>query len=149
MYLTYGNKVFTKSQLCFLSRLYTFSFSFSPQIIRKKSTVALIFKKSICNLNTGTETLQCIWCRNHFCNVFKNRYHMTFLSDGCWSPVRPSVFFTTKMDGTLDIWDFLFKQNDPALTLKVCYPNSNQSYLLSQKYQTLLFLLLLLYFELF
>jgi len=47
------------------------------------------------------------------------RYHMAHLLDGCWSPVRPSVFFTVKMDGTLDVWDILFKQNDPTLSLKV------------------------------
>lgn len=44
---------------------------------------------------------------------------MSYLSDACWSPVRPSVFFTVKMDGTLDVWDILFKQNDPTLSLKV------------------------------
>lgn len=44
---------------------------------------------------------------------------MAYLTDGAWSPVRPAVFFTTKMDGTLDIWDFVFKQCDPALSLKV------------------------------
>ena len=48
---------------------------------------------------------------------------MAYLTDGAWSPVRPAVFFTTKMDGTLDIWDFVFKQCDPALSLKVmCTP---------------------------
>ena len=50
---------------------------------------------------------------------------MAYLTDGAWSPVRPAVFFTTKMDGTLDIWDFVFKQCDPALSLKVtctCLP---------------------------
>ncbi|OBS71165.1 hypothetical protein A6R68_00289 [Neotoma lepida] len=47
-------------------------------------------------------------------------YHMAYLTDGAWSPVRPAVFFTTKMDGTLDIWDLVFKQCDPALSLKVC-----------------------------
>lgn len=47
------------------------------------------------------------------------RYHLCYLTDGCWSTVRPSVFFTTKMDGTLDIWDILFKQNNPSLSLKV------------------------------
>lgn len=67
---------------------------------------------------------QCIWCKNDFCYLFLYRYHMAYLSDGCWSPVRPSVFFTVKMDGTLDVWDFLFKQNDPTLTLKVGYLNS-------------------------
>lgn len=44
---------------------------------------------------------------------------MAYLTDGAWSPVRPAVFFTTKMDGTLDIWDFVFKHCDPALSLKV------------------------------
>ena len=24
------------------------------------------------------------------------------------------------MDGTLDVWDFLFKQNDPTLNIQVC-----------------------------
>uniref|UniRef100_A0A4W4GBE0 Dynein, axonemal, intermediate chain 2b n=2 Tax=Electrophorus electricus TaxID=8005 RepID=A0A4W4GBE0_ELEEL len=53
-------------------------------------------------------------------SIMWTKYHMAYLSDGCWSPARPSVFFTVKMDGTLDIWDFLFKQNDPTLSLKVC-----------------------------
>lgn len=53
-------------------------------------------------------------------SIMWTRYHMAYLSDGAWSPVRPAVFFTTKMDGTLDIWDLVFKQCDPALSLKVC-----------------------------
>ncbi|MBN3307577.1 DNAI2 protein, partial [Amia calva] len=53
-------------------------------------------------------------------SIMWTKYHMANLTDGCWSPVRPSVFFTVKMDGTLDVWDFLFKQNDPTLSLKVC-----------------------------
>ncbi|KAJ8246276.1 hypothetical protein GJAV_G00265790 [Gymnothorax javanicus] len=53
-------------------------------------------------------------------SIMWTKYHMSFLTDGCWSPVRPSVFFTVKMDGTLDVWDLLFKQNDPALRQKVC-----------------------------
>ena len=44
---------------------------------------------------------------------------MTYLSSGCWSPIRPSVFFTTKMDGTLDVWDIIHKQSDPVLNLLV------------------------------
>uniref|UniRef100_A0A671KVY1 Dynein, axonemal, intermediate chain 2b n=1 Tax=Sinocyclocheilus anshuiensis TaxID=1608454 RepID=A0A671KVY1_9TELE len=53
-------------------------------------------------------------------SIMWTKYHMAHLLDGCWSPVRPSVFFTVKMDGTLDVWDILFKQNDPTLSLKVC-----------------------------
>ncbi|XP_005412284.1 PREDICTED: dynein intermediate chain 2, axonemal isoform X1 [Chinchilla lanigera] len=53
-------------------------------------------------------------------SIMWTKYHMAYLTDGAWSPVRPAVFFTTKMDGTLDIWDFVFKHSDPALSLKVC-----------------------------
>ncbi|XP_067101386.1 dynein axonemal intermediate chain 2 [Osmerus mordax] len=53
-------------------------------------------------------------------SIMWTKYHMAYLTDGCWSPVRPSVFYTVKMDGTLDVWDILFKQNDPTLSLKVC-----------------------------
>eukprot|EP00095_Tigriopus_kingsejongensis_P003857 maker-scaffold20_size707684-snap-gene-4.18 protein:Tk03857 transcript:maker-scaffold20_size707684-snap-gene-4.18-mRNA-1 annotation:"dynein intermediate chain axonemal" len=41
------------------------------------------------------------------------------LTDGCWSPTRPSVFFTTRMDGCLDCWDILYQQKGPLLSIKV------------------------------
>lgn len=47
------------------------------------------------------------------------RYQTSYLMDACWSTVRPSVFFSVKMDGTLDIWDVLLRQNEPTLSLKV------------------------------
>lgn len=52
-------------------------------------------------------------------SIMWTKYHMAYLTDGCWSPTRPAVFYTTRMDGTLDIWDFLFKQNDPTLSIQV------------------------------
>ncbi|NXQ85387.1 DNAI2 protein, partial [Nyctibius grandis] len=52
--------------------------------------------------------------------IMWTKYHLSYLTDGCWSTVRPAVFFTTRSDGTLDVWDFLFKQNDPSLSLQVC-----------------------------
>ncbi|TDG95893.1 hypothetical protein EPR50_G00244200 [Perca flavescens] len=52
--------------------------------------------------------------------IMWTKYQTAYLMDACWSPVRPSVFFTVKMDGVLDVWDILFKQNDPTLSLKVC-----------------------------
>ena len=51
--------------------------------------------------------------------IITTRQHMSYMTDGCWSPVRPAVFFTSKMDGTLDVWDYLFKQNDPTLSIQV------------------------------
>ncbi|KAM5273358.1 dynein axonemal intermediate chain 2 [Ctenodactylus gundi] len=53
-------------------------------------------------------------------SIMWTKYHMAYLTDGAWSPVRPAVFFTTKMDGTLDVWDIAFKHCDPTLSLKVC-----------------------------
>lgn len=53
-------------------------------------------------------------------SIMWTKYHMAYLTDGCWSPVRPAVFYTTKMDGSLDIWDLVFKQNDPTLSIQVC-----------------------------
>ncbi|NWW94830.1 DNAI2 protein, partial [Rhynochetos jubatus] len=52
--------------------------------------------------------------------IMQTKYHLSYLTDGCWSTVRPGVFFTTRSDGVLDVWDFLFKQKDPSLSLKVC-----------------------------
>ncbi|KFO84579.1 Dynein intermediate chain 2, axonemal, partial [Buceros rhinoceros silvestris] len=53
-------------------------------------------------------------------SIMWTKYHLSYLTDGCWSTTRPAVFFTTRSDGTLDVWDFLFKQKDPSLSLKVC-----------------------------
>lgn len=52
--------------------------------------------------------------------IMWTRYHLSALTDGTWSPVRPAVFFTTKMDGTLDVWDIVFKQRAPTLRIQVC-----------------------------
>ena len=41
------------------------------------------------------------------------------LTDGCWSPTRPSVFFTARQDGVLDAWDILYQQKAPILSIKV------------------------------
>ncbi|NXO06955.1 DNAI2 protein, partial [Oriolus oriolus] len=52
-------------------------------------------------------------------SIMETKYHTPYLLDGCWSPVKPAVFFTAKSDGTVDIWDFLFHQKEPSLSLKV------------------------------
>eukprot|EP00002_Diphylleia_rotans_P016056 TRINITY_DN311_c0_g1_i3.p1 TRINITY_DN311_c0_g1~~TRINITY_DN311_c0_g1_i3.p1 ORF type:complete len:496 (+),score=87.81 TRINITY_DN311_c0_g1_i3:405-1892(+) len=61
-----------------------------------------------------------IWNEDIRTPIMSSKYHMAYTTDGCWSPTRPGVFFTTKLDGTLDIWDCVYNQNDPALSLKVC-----------------------------
>jgi len=48
-----------------------------------------------------------------------SKYFKNYVLDATWSPTRPGVFITTKMDGTLDVWDYYYKQNDPTLSLQV------------------------------
>lgn len=52
--------------------------------------------------------------------IIWTKYSPSYLTDGCWSPTRPAVFFTSSATGTLDVWDILFKQTSPALTVQVC-----------------------------
>ena len=40
------------------------------------------------------------------------------MTNAAWSPTRPSVFLTTSMIGTLDIWDLMDKHSDPTLSGK-------------------------------
>ena len=51
--------------------------------------------------------------------IMSTRYHQSLLTDGCWSPSRPGLFFVTRKDGWLDIWDFYYRQNEVALSHKV------------------------------
>jgi len=51
--------------------------------------------------------------------VMTSKYFMNYVLDATWSPTRPGVFLSTKMDGTLDVWDYYHKQNDPTLTLQI------------------------------
>lgn len=60
-----------------------------------------------------------IWMEDLKTPIMTTRYDSAYLTGGCWSPTRPAVFFTTKVDGTLDIWDLFFKQNGPAFSTKV------------------------------
>ncbi|XP_033209983.1 dynein intermediate chain 2, axonemal [Belonocnema kinseyi] len=46
--------------------------------------------------------------------------HRDLLTGGAWSTTRFSVFFITKVDGTLDVWDLLVQQDSPVLSVKVC-----------------------------
>lgn len=49
----------------------------------------------------------------------QTRYHQAYLTDGCWSKTRAGVFFLTRMDGWLDVWDFYYRQNEVAFEHKI------------------------------
>ncbi|NXK65414.1 DNAI2 protein, partial [Sylvietta virens] len=52
-------------------------------------------------------------------SIMETKYHDAYLMDVCWSPVKPAVFFTARSDGVLDIWDFLYHQKEPSLSVKM------------------------------
>lgn len=60
-----------------------------------------------------------VWMEDLRSPVMTTCYHTAGLTSGAWSPTRPGVFFTARMDGQLDVWDYFYKQNDPALTVQV------------------------------
>jgi len=60
-----------------------------------------------------------VWEEEEKTPIIKTRYHPSYLTDGCWAPNRPGLFFVTRRDGWLDIWDYFYRQNEVALSHKV------------------------------
>ena len=60
-----------------------------------------------------------VWMEDLKTPIMTTRYHNSYLTGGTWSPTRPGVFFTIKGNGEFDAWDYYYKQNDPALSVKV------------------------------
>lgn len=52
-------------------------------------------------------------------SMYTTFYHKAHLTYGCWHPLRAGVFFTTRMDGCLDVWDLMNRQPTPVLTVQV------------------------------
>lgn len=60
-----------------------------------------------------------IWMEDQKNPIMTTKYDSSYLTAACWSPTRPGLFFTTKVDGTLEMWDFFHKQNDPTFSVKI------------------------------
>ncbi len=60
-----------------------------------------------------------IWIEDIKSPIMQTRYHQSYLTDGCWSPTRCGLFYLTRMDGFLDVWDFYYRQNEVAYSQKV------------------------------
>jgi dynein intermediate chain 3, axonemal len=43
----------------------------------------------------------------------------SYVVSGRWSPTRPGVFFISKADGTLEVWDLLDKSHSPVTTQNI------------------------------
>lgn len=73
---------------------------------------------SKCFLTVGDWTAR-IWMEDLRTPIMSTKYHNSYLTSGCWSPTRPGVFFVTRMDGVIDIWDYFYRQNEVAYSHKV------------------------------
>jgi dynein intermediate chain 2 len=60
-----------------------------------------------------------IWSEELKIPIMQTRYHNSYLTDGCWSKTRAGLFFLTRMDGFLDVWDFFYRQNEVAYSQKI------------------------------
>jgi dynein intermediate chain 2 len=73
---------------------------------------------SKCFLTVGDWTAK-IWMEDLKTPIMTTKYHPSYLMAGCWSPTRAGVFFVTRYDGVLDIWDYFYRQNEVAYSHKV------------------------------
>jgi len=48
-----------------------------------------------------------------------SKYHPAYLTDCLWSPIRAGIYFISRSDGWLLIYDLCYKINEPAFSLKV------------------------------
>ena len=60
-----------------------------------------------------------VWSEELKTPIMQTRYHSSYLTSGCWSPTRCGLFFLTRMDGFLDVWDFFYRQNEVAYSQKI------------------------------
>lgn len=60
-----------------------------------------------------------VWTEDLKTPIITTRYHNNYLTGGCWSPTRAGVFYVTRSDGVLDVWDISHNQNEVAYSHKV------------------------------
>ncbi|KAK3283163.1 hypothetical protein CYMTET_9130 [Cymbomonas tetramitiformis] len=55
--------------------------------------------------------------------IFSSHCSDTYLNTGCWSPTRPGVIYTAKMDGVMEVWDLLDRSHEASMSATVSsYP---------------------------
>ena len=64
-----------------------------------------------------------LWADDSDVPLITTRYHDAYLTDGCWSTTRSGIFFITRSDGWIDIWDYYYRQNEICFSQKISdYP---------------------------
>lgn len=60
-----------------------------------------------------------VWSEDLKTPIITSRYHTASLTSGCWSPTRAGVFYVTRSDGVLDVWDVSHNQNEVSYSHKI------------------------------
>ena len=60
-----------------------------------------------------------IWTEYLKTPLMPPKYHPAYLTAGCWSPTRPGVFYVTRMNGVVAVWDYFYRQNEVAYSHKI------------------------------
>lgn len=63
------------------------------------------------------------WCAKLWMEELKgpllvSPYYPSYLSGAAWSPTRAGVFFLTRTDGFIDVWDYFYRMNEVSLSQK-------------------------------
>lgn len=69
-------------------------------------------------LSVGDWTTR-VWNDDLRTPIVVSPYNACYLTGGGWSPTRPGVFYTITHAGTLEAWDYYFKQKEPVLSVRV------------------------------
>eukprot|EP00056_Hartaetosiga_gracilis_P004200 m.72507 g.72507 ORF g.72507 m.72507 type:complete len:579 (+) comp11741_c0_seq1:115-1851(+) len=70
------------------------------------------------------------WTSRVFCediresSIMSSKNYPCYLTGCAWSASRPAVAFTSRADGCVDVWDYLFKQMEPVLSVQVSNTSS-------------------------
>lgn len=60
-----------------------------------------------------------LWMQDVKTPIMSTKYDQYYLTSGCWSPTRAGVFYLTKINGVFEVWDLLYKQNEPTLSIPI------------------------------
>jgi len=86
-----------------------------------------------CILTVG-DWMARLWTEDIRTPIMSTRYESSYLTAGAWSPTRPGVFYVSKENGELDVWDYYFKgQFEPAFTVKISEQHALSDVKLSMK----------------
>jgi len=84
-----------------------------------------------------------IWVEDGKTPILSTTYHESYLTGGCWSPSRPGVFFLTRSDGVVNVWDYNLQQHasvyqhkvrEGGLNMHACFVVSIHFFLVCYRY---------------